>query len=380
MSSFVKSLVSLLGIKSRSPQAPRPDEEQATTTAAESSVFGSSTLPPASHTLSTAGTTQRVPSDDTLQLFRLTLGITSAPHLGFHISAHRSADNVGLYSRVVRAEQTAKDSYKVFSFIINACYFLQIIVAASLTALGAANANNKAITAFGAINTVIAGFLTYLKGSGYPARFKYMAGEWKKVREYIEHRERDFSLEHCTLDVQEEIGKIRHMYETTKHDIEVNNPEAYNAAKTSSNGRMEGIRYDGVDEKKAEAIAAKLHGLDGTIKRLTGQANTAASSVENKSNDVNAKIRSLEDSLDRMSKHIEKTATDGPDTVREAAHAGMHSAIEEGERRALTEFRGLGRSATRGFDENRPRVPHQVSISVAGGHDEEGGGSEGVKK
>ncbi|KAK4145908.1 uncharacterized protein C8A04DRAFT_10227 [Dichotomopilus funicola] len=375
MTSFVKSLAGLLGIKPRAPQTPRPDEEQATTTAAESSVFGS-TLPPASHTLSTAGTSQRVPSDDSLQLFRLTLGITSAPHLGFHISAHRSADNVGLYSRVVRGEQTAKDSYKVFSIIINACYFLQIIVAASLTALGAANANNKAITAFGAINTVIAGFLTYLKGSGYPARFKYMAGEWKKVREYIEHRERDFSLEHCTLDVQEEIEKIRHMYETTKHDIEVNNPEAFNA-KTSSNGRMEGVRYDGVDQKKAEAIAAKLHGLDGTIKRLTGQANTAAAGVENKSNDVHAKIRNLEDSLDRMSKHIEKSALDGQDA---AAQSGMHAAIEEGERRALTEFRGLGRAATRGFEENRPRVPHQVSITVAGGHDEEGGGSEGVKK
>lgn len=140
MDSIFQSVARLVGTKRRQSGA-RPDEEQATI---------APTLPPLPPTGShppTAG--HRAANDDALALFRLMLGITAAPHLGFSASAARPADNVGLYARVVHAEQTAKDSYKVFSAIINACYFAQIIVAAALTALGAANADNKAVTAFG---------------------------------------------------------------------------------------------------------------------------------------------------------------------------------------------------------------------------------------
>ncbi|KAH6631722.1 hypothetical protein F5144DRAFT_229844 [Chaetomium tenue] len=359
MASFVRSVLGLLS--SRPEAKARPDEEQAATTTAES-VFGSSTLPP-SHT----HTGNRIPADDALTLFRLTLGITAAPHLGFSLSAHRPADNVGLYARVVRNEQTAKSSYKIFSLIINACYFLQIIVAASLTAMGAASANNRAITAFGAINTVIAGFLTYLKGSGYPARYKYCADEWKKVREFVEHRERDFSLESCTLDVHEEIDVVRDMYETTKRDVEINNPEAYNAKTSAAPGR-----YDiGVDRTKADAIAGKLRGFDDKLRKMTGHATAAAGGVQEKSDDVAVKLRSLEDSLARMSKQMEKTADDS----RDAARSAVDNAVDDVEKRALAEFRGLGKAAVRGMEEYRPRAPREVSITVAN-RDDDGPGNE----
>ncbi|KAK4043366.1 hypothetical protein C8A01DRAFT_13092 [Parachaetomium inaequale] len=358
MASFVKSLLRLASPKPK----VRPDEEQATTA---DSVFGSSTLQP-SHILTTG---HRIPADDALALFRLTLGITSAPHLGFHLSAHRPADNVGLYARVVRAEQTAKDSYKVFSLVINACYFLQIIVAASLTALGAANADNKAITAFGAINTVIAGFLTYLKGSGYPARFKYCASEWKKVREFVEHRERDFSLEGCTLDVYQEVDAIRDMYEATKRDIEANNPEGYHSKTGGNNNNNNNlkIRYDGVDKAKADAIAGKLRGLDDKVRKLRGHVGSAANDVESKSDDVAAKLRSLEDTLEKVKTHMGKTSTvhHAIQDSREAAHSTIHHTMQDVEKRAMAELRNLGKAVVRGVEEHRPRPPREVSITVA---------------
>jgi len=117
------------------------------------------------------------PEKDPLTFFRLMLGIQTWPYLGFTISGPqgtRPAANIGLYARVVHSEQKAKDSFKVFSIVINGCYFLQIVIAAALTALGAARASSGAVTAFGALNTVIAGFLTFLKGSGLPGRFKYV--------------------------------------------------------------------------------------------------------------------------------------------------------------------------------------------------------------
>jgi hypothetical protein len=93
--------------------------------------------------------------------------------------------------------------------------------------MGAANSNHVGITAFGAINTVIAGILTYLKGSGLPNRIHYYESQWKRVREFIEQRERDFSRADCNLDVNEVVTKIEAMYEQVKADIQTNTPESY---------------------------------------------------------------------------------------------------------------------------------------------------------
>jgi hypothetical protein len=165
-----------------------------------------------------------------LLLFRLMVGINAPETLGFAGTTTRPAANLGLYARVVHAEQKSKDSYKVFSAVINACFFLQIIVAAALTAMGAAGVGHAAITAFGAINTVIAGFLTFLKGSGLPNRLKYFGDRWKALREFIEQRERDFTRPGKSVaDVFEMVAVIEKMYNDTKDDIEVNTPDGYNS-------------------------------------------------------------------------------------------------------------------------------------------------------
>lgn len=345
MASFVQSLMRLAGLNRRQSRT-RPDEERATTA---DSAMGSSTLPP-SHMHGMMS--HRVTGDDALTLFRVTLGITAAPHLGFSSSAGRPADNVGLYARVVHSEQKAKDNYKVFSAVINACYFLQIIVAAALTALGAANANNKAITAFGAINTIVAGLLAYLKGSGYPARFKYYANEWKKVREFIEHRERDFSLEGCTLDVFEEVDTVREMYEATKREIEINTPDSFNSKNS--------MQFHGVDQSKAEAIAGKLRGLDGTVRKLRSHMPSHHGGVELKADGVVGKLHGLEDTLEKVRARVEKTIGDGHD----AAHHAV-DAIQDEEKRVMTQLRGLGKEVIAGVEERRPQMPREVSITVS---------------
>ena len=139
----------------------------------------------------------------------------------------RAAPNVGIYNRVCKREQQAKRSYKFASVFINSCLGIQVIVAAALTAMGAAKSSHVAITAFGAINTVIAGLLTYLKGSGLPNRIRWYENEWKKIREYIEQRERDFSRPDCNLDVERVVAAIEAMYEEVKVDIQNNTPEMY---------------------------------------------------------------------------------------------------------------------------------------------------------
>jgi len=176
---------------------------------------------------STPSTNGLVPINDKIANFRILTGIDSAPALTMIEILKRPAPNLGIYARTVRAEQRTGLQFKIFSVLINGCLGAQIIVAAALTALGAGKGPHGAVTAFGAINTVIAGFLTYLKGSGLPNRLKYYENEWTKVREYIEQRERDFHREGCRLDLEEEIRNVERMYEDVRQDMEANTPDSY---------------------------------------------------------------------------------------------------------------------------------------------------------
>ena len=95
-------------------------------------------------------------SDPNSQLaqFRHMVGIHSTLGTFLHNTLHfegRAAPNLGIYNRVCHREAQAKRGFKLASLFINGCLGLQVIVAAALTAMGAANTNHVGITAFGAI-------------------------------------------------------------------------------------------------------------------------------------------------------------------------------------------------------------------------------------
>ncbi|KAI1465760.1 uncharacterized protein F4812DRAFT_111126 [Daldinia caldariorum] len=275
MASFFSALLRLLF--KRTPQEGRIDEEQGTQNVAPTVNAGSTTAAPvlatSSNVLPLGHHSYLVPEDNPLLLFRLMVGISTSPYLGYSESSPvgtRPAANIGIYARVVHSEQKSKDRYKVFSILINACYFLQIVVAASLTAMGAAGVSHGAVTTFGAINTIIAGLLTFLKGSGLPARLKYYGNEWKKIREFIEQRERDFSRTGCTLDVYEVVATIDRMYNNTKQEIEMNTPDGYTSVTRNARGfRDSNERVGGVDVSKMEDLDYRFNqGVNGTVHRM----------------------------------------------------------------------------------------------------------------
>lgn len=168
-----------------------------------------------------------VTMNNKLAIFRAMTGINTEHGLTILEGVNRPVSNVGIYTKVAQHEKQAGREYRFFRLLINTCLGLQLIVAAALTALGAGNGPRALVTAFGAINTVIAGVLTYIKGSGLPNRKRYYLNEWGQVRQYIEQRERDFCLEGCELDVEEEIVKVEGMYDEVMADIEANTPESY---------------------------------------------------------------------------------------------------------------------------------------------------------
>ena len=161
-----------------------------------------------------------------LTIFREIVGINPPPTIDFG-SAKRPAVNKGLYRRTVQAESKIRLQYYACAAIFNTCFLLQIVVAAALTALGAANGPHLAVTVLGAVNTVIAGILTYLKGQGLPNRLRQYQSELRKVREYIEERERDFSRLDCQLNLDDELAIIYRMYEAVRQNQEDNFPDTY---------------------------------------------------------------------------------------------------------------------------------------------------------
>jgi hypothetical protein len=295
-----------LAFKRKPREGRAPDEETiiAATNARRASAAVSSTFDPNLSQLP-SGTPRSflIPTDDPLTLYRLMLGITNAAQLGFTESSvvgRRPAANIGLYARVVHAEQKSEDGFKVFSILINACYFLQIVLAAALTAMSAAAIGNGAITAFGAMNTIMAGFLTFLKGSGLPGRLKYYSNEWKKIREFIEQRERDFAREGCTLDVYEVVDTIEKMYTHTKQDIEANTPDTY----TSVSGTRQRVQekektIGGFDVSQLDSLASKLKGIDGVVGKI-------ASGIEQRTKGVTDNIHAHEKEIESDLRGLEK--------------------------------------------------------------------------
>lgn len=150
-----------------------------------------------------------------LQTFRTILGINAIPP-----TADRPAVNIGTYKRIVDAELKARVQYYSAASIINTGLLAQIVIAAALTALGASNGSRIAITVLGAVNTVIAGGMTYLKGQGLPERILAYANGLRKVRELLEERERQFMRPDCTLDVDRETRDIVRMYEAVRQKAE----------------------------------------------------------------------------------------------------------------------------------------------------------------
>ncbi|KAF2757430.1 hypothetical protein EJ05DRAFT_389251 [Pseudovirgaria hyperparasitica] len=305
-----------------------------------------------------------VGTHDRLAHFRRLVGIDSVSTLTDTTYLQRKAPNVGIYTRTVSAEKNCGKLFKFFSIAINGCLGLQIVVAATLTALGAAGGGRSAVTFFGAVNTIIAGFLTYLKGSGLPNRFTYFESEWRKVREYIEQREREFGVETCTLVVEEEARIIELMYENVRADVEANVPDSYTSVTRA--GRLDTARVaplpaigeshrtiastaGGFGEKVAEGghhgLARGLDAVHRGIERINEKMHHHADHGQQELQEgLGRGQQAIHERLSRSQSALESTFTRGQRTVDgafERANSSRHAALE---RMGNSHYSGLERS------------------------------------
>lgn len=230
-----------------------------------------------------------LPPDTSLAaIFRFHMGIENdgslvPPHLAQKraidpidtgISKGRRAVNLGIYNRAIREELDCARRFKIWGVIINSALGGQIIFAAILTALGAGSGPPDAVAAFGTVNTIIAGFLTYLKGTGLPMRLKYFHNQWLKLRAYIEQRERDFASDDLARthrigynELMEEIEIIEKMYHNIRKDIERHTPDNFGGTKTDgaeSHAPGEGAPESSLAQKGLNALRNRFSGTTAT--------------------------------------------------------------------------------------------------------------------
>lgn len=147
-----------------------------------------------------AGLRMRDNNDDgqVLLIFRRAVGINSDRASTFTDSetlekGRRHA--VGVYRHVIEQQRRKKLLHHTLGVILYVSHFIQIIVAAVLTALGP-NAKNYEvpITVLGGVNTVVAGVLAILKGSGVIERLSKDEVEFAKLKDWIEETEAMISV------------------------------------------------------------------------------------------------------------------------------------------------------------------------------------------
>ena len=173
-------------------------------------------------TCDTSADLSRIPPK--LDKFQRLIGIHSPHGLHSRPTSSRPAPNEGIYKRTVDEENKVRFQYTISNYVVNVGGMLQIVVGAALTALGAANGPSAAVTILGALNTVIAGMLTYLKGQGLPMRLDQYLHLLRTLREHIEELERELLEPDCQLDVEEEIRRIAKMYGEVRQTAEDNAP------------------------------------------------------------------------------------------------------------------------------------------------------------
>jgi hypothetical protein len=178
------------------------------------------------------------------------------------------------------------------------------------------------------MNTVSAGFLTYLKGSGLPNRFKYYQDEFSKLRQHIEQRERDFWKGNGhIMDPLEEVANIEQMFESVQLDIESSTPDRFLSA-TKQAMPTSPVHYGQTPSRVVSYRASQFEGgLRGAAEQVESRFMNARHGLESQALETR---HGLDSRLAEARGDFEKQATT---TVSEVQHR-INSTAQDFEKRA----------------------------------------------
>ena len=167
--------------------------------------------------------------------------------------ARRNRHDSTLYTRATKKRKAQSMTYNFTAAASNTLLLSQVVLGATLTALGASGASHVLITIFGVMNTIIAGLVAYLKSRGQPMRARMFRDDLEHVVEEIEnsktmwlgiqngiHGYDEIDIED-KVSVRSEVARLTRLYESAVKKYIENNPELYNT-KGGMLGAIKGLR------------------------------------------------------------------------------------------------------------------------------------------
>ncbi|KAH5081710.1 hypothetical protein HBI68_023810 [Parastagonospora nodorum] len=149
-----------------------------------------------------------------------------------------------LYGRATRRRNAQNRTYLLTASLSNTLLLSQVVLGAALTGLGASGSSHILITVFGALNTIIAGVVAYLKSRGQPMRARMFRDDLDRVVDEIENSEVMWlgiqsgvhGYDEIAIDdgisVRSEVARLTRLYDKVVKNNTMNDPDMYMNAVT----------------------------------------------------------------------------------------------------------------------------------------------------
>lgn len=142
-----------------------------------------------------------------------------------------------LYGRAVHKRNVQNRTYMFTAALTNTLLLSQVVLGAALTGLGASESSHILITVFGALNTIIAGLVAYLKSRGQPMRARMFRDDLDRVVDEMENSEvmwlgiqsgahgYDEIAIDDTVSVRSEVARLTRLYDKVVRNNTMNDRE-----------------------------------------------------------------------------------------------------------------------------------------------------------
>ncbi|CAG9945091.1 unnamed protein product [Clonostachys rosea f. rosea IK726] len=146
-----------------------------------------------------------------------------------------------LYGRALHRRSAQNCTYIFTATLINTLLLTQVVLGAALTGLGASNSSRILITVFGALNTIIAGVVAFLKSRGQPMRARMFRDDLSRVVDEIENSAvmwygisgaahgYDAIDTDEQVTVRSEVARLTRLYDRAVKTNTMNDPDMYSA-------------------------------------------------------------------------------------------------------------------------------------------------------
>ncbi|KAK5111258.1 hypothetical protein LTR62_005286 [Meristemomyces frigidus] len=154
---------------------------------------------------------------------------------------HFRAPRESLWYRATQHRRHQVITYALTATFVNGLLLSQVVLGAALTGLGASDSSRVLITVFGALNTVIAGLIAFLKSRGQPVRSRMFRDDLERVVDEIENSATmwrgisknvhgyDSIDTDDTVTVRSEVARLTRLYDRAVKNSTMNDPDNYAA-------------------------------------------------------------------------------------------------------------------------------------------------------